>query len=45
MPQWSQIGDYLGVILEELFVGTRTDIEASLDEAAGYAVKVLKKSK
>lgn len=45
MPQWSQIGDYLGVILEELFVGTRTDIEASLDETAGYAVKVLKKGK
>lgn len=43
IPEWSEIGDNLGIILEELFVGTRTDIGASLDEAAGYAVKVLEK--
>lgn len=42
MPQWPQIGDYLGIILEELFVGTRKDIKASLDEAVDYAAKVLK---
>jgi len=42
MPQWPQIGDNLGIILEEIFVGTRTDIKASLDEAVAYAEKVLK---
>jgi multiple sugar transport system substrate-binding protein len=43
MPEWPQIGDYLGVVLEELFVGTRTDVKASLDEAVAQAVKVLEK--
>jgi multiple sugar transport system substrate-binding protein len=40
-PEWPEIGDNLGVILEELFTGTRTDIKAALDEAAEYASNVM----
>lgn len=45
MPEWPQIGDNLGIILEELFAGSRTDVKASLDEAAAYATKILKGKK
>lgn len=33
-PAWPEIGDTLGLALEELFTGTRTDIQGALDEAA-----------
>ena len=41
-PQWPEIGDNLGIVLEELFVGTRTDIRASLQEASDKAKEILK---
>jgi len=40
-PEWPEIGDMLGIILEELFTGARTDIQAALDEAVDYAAEVL----
>lgn len=45
IPEWPAIGDELGLVLEELFSGTRTDVQASLDEVQEYAVKYLAKSK
>ncbi len=42
IPQWPEIGDNLGIILEELFVGTRTDIKGSLQEASDKAKEILK---
>ncbi|KAF1042222.1 MAG: Trehalose-binding lipoprotein LpqY [Herbaspirillum frisingense] len=36
-PQWPDIGDNLGVALEEVFTGTQKDIPRALDEAAQYA--------
>jgi multiple sugar transport system substrate-binding protein len=41
IPEWPQIGDYLGICLEELFTGKRSDVKAALDDAVAYAVKVL----
>ncbi|AKZ63948.1 sugar ABC transporter substrate-binding protein [Herbaspirillum hiltneri N3] len=35
-PVWPQVGDNLGVVLEELFTGTRTNVKAALDDAAKY---------
>jgi len=43
IPQWPEIGDNLGIILEEIFTGARTDIRASLEEAEAFAQKVLKR--
>jgi len=40
-PEWPEIGDRLGIILEELFSGAKTDIKAALDEAVEYAEEVL----
>lgn len=40
-PAWPEIGDNLGLALEELFSGGRTDIAASLDEAAFFAEESL----
>lgn len=41
IPQWGEIGDYLGVKLEELFAqayaGDTYDVQASLDDAVKYA--------
>ena len=45
IPEWPAIGDELGLVLEELFTGTRTDVQGSLDEVQKYAVKYLEKSK
>jgi multiple sugar transport system substrate-binding protein len=42
IPEWPEIGDNLGIVLEELFVGTRTDIRGSLQEAADKAREILK---
>tara|TARA_Y100000296_G_scaffold86792_1_gene127870 strand:- start:553 stop:1824 length:1272 start_codon:yes stop_codon:yes gene_type:complete len=36
-PQWPDIGDNLGVALEEVFTGTQKDIPRALNEAAQYA--------
>ncbi len=36
-PQWPDIGDNLGVALEEVFTGTQTDVRGALDDAAQYA--------
>ncbi|HSV32148.1 MAG TPA: sugar ABC transporter substrate-binding protein [Atribacteraceae bacterium] len=45
IPQWPEIGDYLGLKLEELFakayVGEPYDIQAALDDAVRYAQEVL----
>lgn len=41
LPEWPEIGDYLGIVLEELFTGTRTDIQAALDDAVDNAKEVL----
>ena len=36
-PAWPEIGDNLGLALEELFTGTRTDVAGTLEEAAFFA--------
>ncbi|MCP1199588.1 sugar ABC transporter substrate-binding protein [Notoacmeibacter sp. MSK16QG-6] len=36
-PAWPEIGDNLGLVLEELFSGTRDDVKSALDEAAFFA--------
>jgi multiple sugar transport system substrate-binding protein len=36
-PQWPDIGDNLGVALEEVFTGTQKDIPRALNDAAQYA--------
>jgi len=41
IPEWPEIGDRLGVILEELFSGSRTNIQDALNEANEYAKGVL----
>lgn len=45
IPEWPEIGDYLGIKLEELFTkafaGEKYDIQATLDDAANYAKEVL----
>ena len=47
IPEWPEIGDYLGVKLEELFTkayaGQSYDIQAALDDAVSYAKEVLGK--
>ncbi|MCP4353535.1 MAG: sugar ABC transporter substrate-binding protein [Desulfobacterales bacterium] len=42
-PEWPDIGDYLGGVLEKLFTGDRTDIQKALDDAVKHAKKVLGK--
>ena len=42
--QWPEIGDNLGLVLEEIFTGSRKDIKASLDESAVFAADVLKRA-
>ncbi len=44
-PAWPEIGDNLGLALEELFTGTKTDIKATLDEAAFAAEDSLSRVK
>jgi len=43
IPEWPGIGDYLGIVLEEIFTGNRTDIQAALDEAVKNAEDLLSK--
>ena len=38
----SEVVPDLGIVLEELFVGTRTDIRAGLQEASDKAKEILK---
>jgi multiple sugar transport system substrate-binding protein len=44
-PSWPEIGDNLGLSLEEIFTGTKTDIKAALDEAAFSAEDTLNHAK
>ena len=40
-PAWPDLGDRWGIILEELITGSRTDIQAGLDELDGYAKQLI----
>jgi ABC-type glycerol-3-phosphate transport system substrate-binding protein len=42
IPEWPEIGDKLGIVLEEIFAGTK-DVKAGLDEAVEAAREILKK--
>jgi multiple sugar transport system substrate-binding protein len=44
-PVWPEIGDNLGLSLEEIFTGSKTDIQATLDEAAFSAEDTLRHAK
>ncbi|MCD1635790.1 sugar ABC transporter substrate-binding protein [Martelella mediterranea] len=44
IPEWPTIGDELGLAIEELTTGTRTDVQASLDEVNDFAVHHLRRS-
>lgn len=43
-PEWPDIGDNLGVVLEEVFTGTRGDVQSALDEANEYATEVMQRA-
>ena len=36
-PQWPDIGDNLGIALEEIFTGTQPDVQSTLTDAVQYA--------
>jgi multiple sugar transport system substrate-binding protein len=38
---WPDLGNRWGIILEELITGTRTDIQAGLDELEEYANEIM----
>ena len=42
---WPTVGDQLGLTLEELFTGSRTDIQGALDEVADFATDAVDRSK
>lgn len=44
-PAWPEIGDTLGLALEELFTGTRDDVQGALDEAVFAAEDALSRVK
>ncbi len=44
-PAWPEIGDDLGLKLEEIFTGTKTDVQDALDEAAFFAEDALHRTK
>lgn len=44
-PAWPEIGDTLGLALEEVFTGTRDDIQGALDEVAFAAEDALARLK
>ena len=44
-PEWPDISDNLGVVLEEVFTGTRSDVQSALDEANEYAIEVVERAK
>jgi multiple sugar transport system substrate-binding protein len=44
-PNWPDLGDRWGIILEELVTGTRSDIPEALQELEDYAVKLVARTK
>ena len=44
-PAWPEIGDNLGLALEEIFTGTKKDIQQSLDDVAFQAEDALRRVK
>ncbi len=42
-PMWPEVGDDLGLDLEQVFTGSQPDIKAGLDEAASQAEEVIKR--
>ena len=44
-PQWPDLGDRWGILLEELVTGTRKDVKGSLDELNGFAKTLIAKRK
>lgn len=44
-PAWPDLGDRWGIILEELITGSRTDIQAGLDELDAYAKQLIARRK
>lgn len=44
-PAWPEIGDSLGLALEELFTGTRDDVQGALDEVSFAAEDALARTK
>lgn len=40
-PQWPDIGDNLGIALEQVFTGTQSDVQGTLDESVQYAKDAL----
>ncbi len=44
-PAWPEIGDNLGLALEEIFTGTKKDIQQSLDDVAFQAEDSLRRVK
>ncbi|NQZ31248.1 MAG: sugar ABC transporter substrate-binding protein [Oceanospirillaceae bacterium] len=40
-PDWPDLGDRWGIILEELITGSRSDIPEALDELEDYAIKLI----
>ena len=40
--RWPELGGQWGIILEELIVGTRTDVPAALAELEAFAIKLVK---
>jgi multiple sugar transport system substrate-binding protein len=43
IPEWPEIGDNLGIVLEQIYTGQRTDIQAGLDDAVEFAKQALSK--
>ncbi len=43
-PQWLEVGDRWGILLEQLIVGTRTDVRASLAELDRFVEEVEQRS-
>lgn len=44
-PAWPEIGDNLGLVLEELFTGSREDVQGALDEAVFEAEDSLRRQR
>ena len=43
-PLWPEVGDDLGLQLEEVFTGSQTDIKQALDDAADQASEAIKRA-
>ena len=44
-PNWPDLGDRWGIILEELITGSRSDIPAALQELEEYAINLIERTK